>query len=151
MSLDVRNFTALLATLATGLLTGIMAGTGLAQYTASALPEAAWTLRFQLEDRLFSKAMPPLMLGTLLALFAACLLAGGRARWLLGAGALLMLLVLVVTVGFEVPLNRQIQSWTAGSAPPEWTGVRDLWLQRHVLRSAAAALSFVCTALALIL
>lgn len=73
--LDVRNFVALLATLGVGLLSGIMVGTGLAGVTARALPEASWVLRFQLEDRLFAKAMPPLMLSTLLALSVACVLA----------------------------------------------------------------------------
>jgi uncharacterized membrane protein len=151
MSLDPRNTTALIATLCVGVLAGILVGTGLTEYTAKGLPEISWTLRFQLEDHLFAKAMPPLMLGTLLALAAACILGRGGSRVMLGAAVIFMLLVLVITIGFELPLNKQIQSWTAGSAPDDWTRVRDLWLQRHLLRTISGTASFVCALLALVL
>ena len=61
MLLDPKNTTAVMATLGVGVLAGILIGTGLAGYTARGLPEISWTLQFQLEDRLFAKAMPPLM------------------------------------------------------------------------------------------
>jgi len=54
-----------------------------------------------------------------------------------------MLVVIAVTIGFEVPLNKQIQSWTTGSVPPVWQQVRDLWLERHLLRTVADILSFI--------
>lgn len=63
-----------MATLAIGCWPGILAGTGMAAFTARTLAEGAWTMRFQAEDRLFSKAMPPLMLGTPLVLAGACVL-----------------------------------------------------------------------------
>jgi hypothetical protein len=66
--LDVRHSVALVATLGTGILFGVLVGTGLAAFTARDLPETSWVMQFQLEDRLFAKAMPPLMLTTLLAL-----------------------------------------------------------------------------------
>ena len=139
-----------MATLGVGLLSGIMVGTGLALFTARALPEASWVMRFQLEDRLFAKAMPPLMLGTLLALIVACVLTRGHARLLIATSTLFMALVLVVTIGFEVPLNHQIQSWTPGSAPPAWQRVRDLWLERHLLRTISSLIAFVSALFALI-
>ena len=151
MPVDLRNATALIATLGVGVLAGILIGTGLAEYTAKGLPEISWTLRFQLEDRLFAKAMPPLMLGTLLALVAACVLGRGGSRVMLGASVICMLLVLVITVGFELPLNKRIQSWTAGSAPADWTRVRDLWLKRHLLRTISGTASFVCALVSLVL
>lgn len=143
MWFDVRNLVALVATFGIGLLAGILVGTGLAAFTARTLPEGAWTMRFQAEDRLFSKAMPPLMLGTLMVLVGACVLSQGAARLAFGVALIFMLLVLVVTIGFEVPLNNQIQSWTAGSAPPHWSMVRDVWLQRHLVRTFSAALAFI--------
>lgn len=142
--LDLRNAAALVATLGIGLLSGILIGTGLANYTAKGLPEISWVLGFQLEDRLFAKAMPPLMLGTLVVLVAACTLARGTSRLLFGAAIFCVVLVLVITIGFEVPLNKQIQSWTAGSAPANWALVRDLWLQRHLLRTICGTAAFVC-------
>jgi uncharacterized membrane protein len=69
---------------------------------------------------------------------------------LFGTSTLFMLVVLAVTIGFEVPLNKQIQSWMPGSAPPEWSQVRDLWLQRQLLRTIAGLLSFVCALLAMV-
>jgi len=100
-------------------------------------------MRFQLEDHLFAKAMPPFMLTTLLALIVAFALARGRSRWSFGASIVFMLIVLAVTIGFELPLNNQIQSWTPGNAPPVWQHVRDLWLQRHLLRTVASVASFL--------
>jgi uncharacterized membrane protein len=119
----------------------------MAQSTARALPAAAWILRFQLEDNLFAKAMPPVMLSTLLALAAATALSQGTARRMFLASLVFMAAVLVVTIGFEVPLNKQIQSWTADAPPPQWEQTRDLWLQRHVLRTIAATLAFVAAIL----
>jgi uncharacterized membrane protein len=100
-------------------------------------------MRFQLEDHLFAKAMPPFTLTTLLALIVAFALARGRSRWSFGASIVFMLIVLAVTIGFELPLNNQIQSWTPGNAPPVWQHVRDLWLQRHLLRTVASVASFL--------
>jgi len=146
--LNLAKSVALVATLGSGLLAGILVGTGMAEFTARGLPESSWVMRFQLEDRLFAKAMPPLMLGTLLALIAASLLARGNTRFALGISVLFLVFVLVVTVGFEVPLNKQILSWTPGSAPPTWQHVRDLWLQRHLLRTISSVLSFICALIA---
>jgi hypothetical protein len=139
MFLDIRNLAGLVATIGVGLLAGILIGTGMAASTARSLPEDAWTMRFQAEDRLFAKAMPPLMLGTLLLLAGVSVLSRGVARVTFGGSLLLMVLVLVVTLGFEVPLNKQIQSWTAGSAPPQWSAVRE----RHFVRTIAATLAFI--------
>ena len=150
MSLEVRNLVALVATFGVGLVAGIMVGTGLAQLSAKALPADAWVMRFQLEDLLFAKTMPPLMLGTLLALIAASPLSRGTSRWAFAASAALMIVVLVVTVKAEVPLNKQIQSWTVAVPPPHWQQTRDLWLQRHLLRTVAAALAFVSALIALV-
>ncbi len=147
MALDIRNSASLVATLGVGLLAGILVGTGMAQSTARALPAPAWVLRFQLEDNLFAKAMPPVMLATLLALAAATFLSQGTVRWMFLASLVLVATVLVVTVAFEVPLNQQIQSWTADAPPPQWAQIRYLWLRRHLLRTIAATLAFVAAIL----
>ena len=142
MLFALRNIVTFLALLGAGLLAGVLVGTGMAQFTAQDLPESSWVMRFQLEDHLFAKVMPPIMLSTLLALIVAFVVSRGHSRWLFGTSIALMLLVVAITVGFEVPLNKQIQSWTPGSAPPEWKHVRDLWLQNHLLRTIAATLAF---------
>ncbi len=150
VALDLRNLFALIATLGVGLLAGILLGTGLAAFTARGLPESSWVLRFQLEDHLFAKAMPPLMLSTLFTLFVACVLARGHSRLLLGVSTFLMVMVLVVTIRFELPLNKQIQSWTPGAAPLVWQHTRDLWLQRHLVRTGLSVCSFLSALIALL-
>jgi uncharacterized membrane protein len=148
--LDIKNTVGLVATFGVGLLAGILVGTGLVALTARGLSEPAWVTQFQLEDQLFARAMPPFMLSTLVLLIAACVLARGHSRWAFGMSVVFMLLVLAVTIRFEVPLNKQIQSWTSGSAPPEWQHVRDLWLQRHLLRTIASILAFITALIALV-
>ena len=90
------------------------------------------------------------MLAKLLALLTACTLARGASRLLLGMGILCMLLVLLVTIRLEVPLNKQIQLWTVTSAPSNWEQVRDLWLQRHLWRTVCAITGFLCVLFALV-
>jgi uncharacterized membrane protein len=51
--------------------------------------------------------------------------------------------VLVVTIGFEVPLNNQIQSWTPTSTPSGWQHIRDVWLERHILRTISSVLGLI--------
>jgi uncharacterized membrane protein len=145
MLLVLKNTLALIAPLGVGLLAGILVGTGMAQFTAQGLAESSWVMRFQLEDQLFAKVMPPLMLSTLIALIAFFALSDGHARWWLGASIVFTLLVLAITIGYEVPLNRQIQSWTPGAVPSDWRRVRDLWLQRHLMRTVAGLLAFICS------
>ena len=149
MAFELRNSVSLVATLGIGLVAGILVGTGMAALTARALPSTAWVMRFQLEDRLFAKAMPPLLLGTLLALMAAGALSRGIPQYMLVVSIVLMLVVLVVTIGFEVPLNKEMQSWTPAAPPPQWESVRDLWLQRHMIRTVAAGLGFITALVAL--
>jgi uncharacterized membrane protein len=62
---------------------------------------------------------------------------------------LFMVLVLVVTIGFEVPLNKQIQSWTPTSTPSGWQQIRDVWLERHILRTISSVLGLISALIAL--
>lgn len=134
--------------LLSGLIAGSMFGTGLSLYSSRGLPEAGWTRRFQLEDALFARVMPPLLQGQLLLSVAATLFEHGMSRVLFAATAILAVGVLAITLGLEVPLNRQIQSWTPGEAPTEWMTVRERWLWNHLYRATAALLAFVCSVLA---
>lgn len=136
---------AVMAVVAIGLVAGLMLGTGMSGYTARSLPEVSWVLRFQAEDRLFAKAMPPMFLATLVLQVAACALTRGGSRLLFGAAAVLMAGVLVVTVTQEVPLNQIFQSWTAGSAPADWAELRDRWLRNHLVRTVMGAVALVCS------
>lgn len=135
---------AVMAVVAVGLVAGLLLGSGLSSYTSRELPEMSWVLRFQAEDRLFSRVMPPCFLTTLLLLAAVCLLSRGMTRGMFGVAGLLMLIAIVWTVRLEVPLNREIQSWTAGAAPATWAQVRDQWLRNHLVRTLLCGAAFLC-------
>jgi hypothetical protein len=139
----VSSVVAVAAVMAIGLLAGLMLGTGMSGYTARSLPSSSWLLRFQAEDRLFAKVMPPVMLGTLLPQVAACFLARGAARRLFGAAAVLTVAVLFVTVTREVPLNHAFQTWTAQTTPVNWEALRDRWLRNHLVRTVLGVAAFV--------
>ena len=147
--LDLRQIVPIIATILIGLIAGLLFGTGMAIYTARSLPEASWTIRFQLEDALFVKAMPPFFLTTLAALVIASVVSQGAARWFFGTAALLTLGVLVITIGFEIPINRQVQAWTPGAAPANWQMLRDRWLANHLYRTIAGILAFISAVIGL--
>jgi uncharacterized membrane protein len=131
-----------LATLASGTLAGIFIGGGLSAHSARGLPEMSWTLRQQAEDELFRRVMPPFLILTTLLLAVVAVFGRDMARSCFAISAVLTLGVILLAVIRQVPLNKEIGSWTAGSAPPDWTMVRDEWLRRHRLRSIAALGAF---------
>jgi hypothetical protein len=148
-SVALRYGVVLLAVVAIGLVAGILLGTGISGFTAKGLPEEMWAKSFQLEDALFSKAMSPLFLTTLAAMLVSCFVTRGSARGLFVAATVFMLVVLIVTVRGEVPLNKQIQTWVPGVAPANWADIRDRWLANHLIRSIAGFFGFVCAAVGL--
>lgn len=50
----------------------------------------------------------------------------------------LYLLALLVTMLIEVPIVKQIVSWTVPTLPADWQPLRDRWAAFHVVRVAAA-------------
>ena len=108
-----------------GLMAGQMLAIALANHAARKLPETSWTLRFQVEDKLFTKTMPLSLLLPLFGLICSAILTLSTQRALFSAAGALEVIVLVITMTVEVPINTQVQSWQAGSAPPTWMAVRD--------------------------
>jgi hypothetical protein len=43
----------------------------------------------------------------------------------------------------EVPIVKEIVSWTAGTLPANWQQQRDRWVRFHLIRVVAAVLSVV--------
>src|ERR1700690_4656181 len=128
----------------TGLLAGVMLGVAMEQQTAQKLPEAAWTLRQQNDDGLFRKVMPFTFITMMLLLIASIFLLHGRSRMAMVAATVSALAVIVVTAGWEVPINNEIVKWTPGSAPADWTSSRDKWLHNHWVRTWMGVVVFCC-------
>jgi uncharacterized membrane protein len=75
------------------------------------------------------------------------------AFWWLAAGFLLMVAALVITLAVEVPIDNQIETWTAATLPGDWRSIQARWELWHTIRTfssiaavVAAAISAVVTA-----
>ena len=145
----LRTPASVFAILVVGLLAGLHLGTGLAQFSSQGLPEYAWTLRRQFEDDLFRTIMPAFMWVVVIALVIAAAVNRGKRRWWFVGAAVLALACMIQTITGEVPLNQQIAAWHAGSAPSNWTSVRDRWMVGHWTRTTLSILSFAAAVLAL--
>jgi hypothetical protein len=54
------------------------------------------------------------------------------------AGYSLYVLALVVTMLIEVPIVKQIATWTVGTLPANWRQLRDRWGSFHIIRVGAS-------------
>jgi uncharacterized membrane protein len=138
-----------ISALLSGLIAGQMLAIALANHAARELPETTWTLRFQVEDKLFTKTMPLSLLLPLFGLICSAFLTLSTQRGMFSAAGALEVVVLVITMTVEVPINTQVQSWQAGSAPRTWMAIRDRWLRYHWLRTVVGVCSFACAAIGL--
>jgi uncharacterized membrane protein len=141
----IRSVVVPLSIFVTGLLAGVMLGVAMEQQTAQKLPEAAWTLRQQNNDALFRRVMPSTFIAMMLLLVASIFLLHGRSKIAMAAATVSALAVIIVTAGWEVPLNNEIVKWTPGSAPANWTSTRDKWLHNHWLRTWIGVVAFACS------
>jgi hypothetical protein len=79
-----------------------------------------------------------LPLALLSALVTLALLRKGRQTvpfWWVLAGFLLMAVALVITLAVEVPIDDQIQGWTAATLPGDWRSIQARWEQFHTVRT----------------
>jgi uncharacterized membrane protein len=79
-----------------------------------------------------------LPLALLSALVTLALLRQGRqtvALWWVLAGFLLMAVALVITLAVEVPIDNQIEDWTAATLPADWRSIQSRWELWHTIRT----------------
>jgi uncharacterized membrane protein len=60
------------------------------------------------------------------------------------ASVLLLLAAMAITLAVNVPIDRQIQSWTLVTLPPDWTAIRDRWEFYHGLRTLVSLVALSC-------
>ena len=77
----------------------------------------------------------------LIGIVLAFLHKGRRERALVMAGALLIVLIAVISETGNVPLNRQIAAWGPETPLAETERVRERWRRLHLYRTVAALLS----------
>jgi uncharacterized membrane protein len=54
------------------------------------------------------------------------------------AALILMAIALVITLAVNVPIDREIQSWTTATLPSYWSDIRDRWEFFHGLRTVVS-------------
>ena len=145
-SVTTLHAVAIFSVFTVGLIAGQMLAIGRANYAARGLPETTWTLRFHSENDLFAKTMPPFLIAPATGLAILYFLTHDDAREMFATAAVLILIVLAITMAINVPINREVQSWTAGAAPSTWMLTRDRWLKFHLVRTVVGLLSFAVAA-----
>ena len=63
---------------------------------------------------------------------------------------LLFAVTLVVTVRVEVPIVKQIETWTVPTLPPNWQQFRDRWGAFHIIRIVPSLVGLVLLLIAVI-
>jgi uncharacterized membrane protein len=73
----------------------------------------------------------------------------GISRRLCITASLLSVISFVVTRFGNVPINRMIKTWSAAAPPPDYGRLLDRWMTFNALRTATAALGFICITFAM--
>ena len=122
---------------------GILLGVALTQQTAQRLSAECWTARQNCSDRLFRKIMPTTFILILLASLSAIVVLHPAAKIWMGVSLIASLLVIVITMALEVPLNNKFARWESGKIPDDWQLLRDAWLRNHWLRTYLGIAAFL--------
>jgi hypothetical protein len=120
---------------------------GLTRSIATFEPEALLAIVKRMSKNL-APVMTILMPAALLSMVPVLILAFSRRPatfYLTLAAFSLSVVALVVTMTTEVPIVKQIESWTTSTLPDNWEHLRDKWVSFHLLRvvSAIAGLTFL--------
>jgi uncharacterized membrane protein len=109
-------------------------------FTPSELAKIARTIVANLEVPMRNISMLCLLLIVLSIIFFPVTFSW---QWWVLAGALLLVSgSLVITTAIEVPINRQVVTWTDDEVPENWKQLRDRWQYYNVVRTVIAILSF---------
>ncbi len=138
------------AVLFVGIIAGLLFGTAIEQQQLNVLDAKGWVTARHSIDAVFSRLLPWVWNITLLLLFASAYLTQGVNRALFVVSGLLLLIGIVVTLVFDVPINKQIAEWTPSTVPHNWTSLRDRWVRFHWLRTLAGFAAFVCALIPLV-
>ena|ERR1700744_1229028 len=97
-------------------------------------------------NRNMAPMMTVLMPAALLAMIPVLIGSYGvhpRVFSLYAAAFILFIVALAVTVLVEVPIVKEISTWTVATLPANWQQVRDRWVRFHVIRVVGGLASLV--------
>jgi uncharacterized membrane protein len=143
----------IVALICTGLVAGIFlghrAGVSLAMPILS--PSSFVQLQ-QIIHRTFARMMPVLNIGSVLSSVLWAVLQGAHGRtgefWLVSAASLLMICIFAVTLGINVPINKQLMTWNPAAPPQDLSTLWAPWERVHSTRTGLAIVAFVAEVIA---
>ncbi len=143
----VRFLLLVLLSLLVGTMFGIWVG-----YNPISLSVSAYVEQQQSAIRAFNTLLPAMgafcIILTAVLAFRAHL--DPRVRYLHVAAAICMVIAALVTRFGNQPINAVVMTWSPQMTPANWTQLRDLWWQWHVVRSIAGIGALALTFLAVL-
>ncbi len=136
-----------------GIIAGIYVSGVIHDYRIDDLTAGQYMAMHQMRDRTFTRVMPVARLTTLLLIAAMAMFAvdPGLPRILTIVAAALVVIDIGFTIGRQVPLNKQVQSWTPVTIPDDWAQTRDRWAANHNLRLVLGLVEYGCLFAAVVL
>src|ERR1041384_120252 len=132
---------------------GLVAGAAFViwiEYNPSDLAASGYTESMHHAIQVFTVPLPTIVMLSVLFTGASSVLAW-RERpifYLLAAGCFCAVVVAVVTVFGNVPINNQIKTWTVASPPSNWSDFANAWWRFQSVRTIAALAGLMLVILA---
>jgi len=144
MTLEIARFATLLFW---GFATAIFVGTW---WTEQALRQTTSVDLFltvhMARDAVLKKVMPVVCnLGLIGSVAINVLGAASVVPWVLSlVGTAGMVIAIGISIFVDVPINRQMEKWSAEDYPDDWGAIRDRWEGGHTGRTIAASIAMLC-------
>jgi len=138
----------------TGLLAGIHFGDRMGASFARPKLSPSGFVTFQQEQIAhFARMMPALSVVAILSSVTWLVLIwsqlGTAAVVFLALGTLAFIVVAILTRSVNVPINKQVMTWSAASPPSDVMEIWARWERVHTIRTVLAVLGFACELIAL--
>lgn len=136
----------MLALLLLGTLTGNELAVGAFVHPAiSKLPDAAHAASAQSIARIYGKYAPFWYAATFISLIVLVwrFRSEEPQRLLFGSSTAIMVLVLILTLVGEVPINNRVSAWNLDNLPSNWKDERNQWDRLHAVRVGMLLLSLI--------
>lgn len=147
MTIRIEAITRVVALALGGIFTGFLITVMVLELSMRDLRASAYTQVRQVElDRLDTLATATL-LPTAVAVIVLVGIGLKRGRPGLGlhsVALVLLLVVFMVTVVINLPINADQRDWSIANPPSDWANDRDYWQAAHAVRTVAALLAYGC-------
>lgn len=139
---------AVIALVVTGLMVGVeLCVAAFVNPILDRLPGEAGLLGRAQGGRVLGRLMPWWYVASLvLCIVVAVLARDSASTWAAAAGAVLLMVSVVMSVAVLVPINNRAKTWTPGHAPPDWRDQVQRWDRLHYVRVAVITAGFACLA-----